>query len=182
MSASGTVQTNWTGTWHGTLQAYPEGEIGAGWNTTLEIGPYPMFDGSCTMWRGIFKENGTIKLTKDNRFCRGHGPDDLYFDNGGGGKIAVQWIHNVLVSPFKYNGVFVVASMRMREDILEEEILITGDNPAVQNVTVSIRAHSIHIKTMRRMSMSNSGEKSFRSPFLVIYALFFLRFGFLLHA
>ncbi|CAF3977573.1 unnamed protein product [Rotaria magnacalcarata] len=141
-----------------------------------------MVDDSCTMWRSIFKENSSIKLTKDNRFCRGHGPDDLYIHDGGGGKIAVQWIHNVLVSPFKYNGVFVIASIRMREDILVEEILIIGDNPAVQNVTLSVRAHSIHIKALKRMSMPKNGEKSFRSSFLTIYVLFFLRFSFSLHA
>ncbi|CAF1470077.1 unnamed protein product [Rotaria sordida] len=156
MSASGTVQTNWTGTWYGATEAYPKGTLGNGWNVTFEIGPYPMVDNNCTMWRSIFKENGTIKLTKDNRFCREHGPDDLYiYDGSGGVKVAVQWIHNMLVSSFKYNGVFAVATMRMRGDILEEEILITGDNPAIKDVMVSVRTHSIHLKTMRRMSMSN---------------------------
>ncbi|CAF3975488.1 unnamed protein product, partial [Rotaria sordida] len=142
MSASGTVQTNWTGTWYGATEAYPKGTLGNGWNVTFEIGPYPMVDNNCTMWRSIFKENGTIKLTKDNRFCREHGPDDLYiYDGSGGVKVAVQWIHNMLVSSFKYNGVFAVATMRMRGDILEEEILITGDNPAIKDVMVSVRTH-----------------------------------------
>ncbi|CAF1617767.1 unnamed protein product, partial [Rotaria sp. Silwood1] len=137
MSASGTVQTNWTGTWYGMTKAYPEGTLGTGWNVTFDVGPYPMVDNSCTAWRSIFKENGTITLTKNNRFCRGHGPDDLYIEDGGSGsKVAVQWIHNVLVSSFKYQGVFAVASMRMRGDILEEEIIISGDNPAIENVMV----------------------------------------------
>ncbi|CAF3947411.1 unnamed protein product, partial [Rotaria sordida] len=137
MSASGTVQTNWTGTWYGATEAYPKGTLGNGWNVTFEIGPYPMVDNNCTMWRSIFKENGTIKLTKDNRFCREHGPDDLYiYDGSSGVKVAVQWIHNMLVSSFKYNDVFAVATMRMRGDILEEEILITGDNPAIKDVMV----------------------------------------------
>ncbi|CAF1373932.1 unnamed protein product, partial [Rotaria sordida] len=144
MSASGTVQTNWTATWYGVIEAYPEGVLGNGWNVTFEIGPYPTVDNSCTTWRSIFKENGTIKDTKDNRLCRGRGPDDLYIEDGrSGDKVAVRWIHNVLVSSFKFNGVFAVVSMRMRGDILEEEILITDDSPAIQNVMVSVRVHNL---------------------------------------
>ncbi|CAF5104423.1 unnamed protein product, partial [Rotaria sp. Silwood1] len=57
MSKSSLAQTNWTGTWYGPMEAYPEGEIGSGWNVTLEIGPYPMTDESCTTWRNTFTEN-----------------------------------------------------------------------------------------------------------------------------
>jgi len=161
MSASGTVQTNWTGTWYGVVEAYPEGEVGAGWNATWEIGAYPMVDDSCTIWRAIYTENGTVQAIKDNRFCRGRDSDDLFIHESGGGKVAVQWINDVLVSPFKYQDVFTVASMRMRGDTLEEEILITDDNPGIQNVVVSVRAHSIHSIRMKRMSISSSGGKVF---------------------
>jgi len=161
MSESGTVQTNWTGTWHGVVEAYPEGQLGAGWNVTWEIGSYPMVDNSCTIWRAIYTENGTVQAIKDNRFCRGRGSDDLFIHESGGGKVAVQWINDVLVSPMKFNGVFAVVSMRMRGDTLEEEILITDDNPGIQNVLVSVRAHSIHSIRMKRMSISSSGEKVF---------------------
>ncbi|CAF5003639.1 unnamed protein product, partial [Rotaria sp. Silwood1] len=41
---SGNVQTNWAGTWHGTPEAYPGGELGHGWNMTMKIGPYSMTD------------------------------------------------------------------------------------------------------------------------------------------
>jgi hypothetical protein len=173
MSASGTVQTNWTGTWRGVMEAYPEGEAGAGWTVTLEIGLYPMEDGSCTVWRSVFSENGTSRGTKDYRFCRGRGAEDLYIDEGGGVTIAAQWISDVLVSPFKYKGVFAVSSMRIRGEILEEEILITDDTPAVENVVVSVRARSIHLMTMSRVSKSNAGLKSFTSalPFSAIALL-----------
>ncbi|CAF4598425.1 unnamed protein product [Rotaria sp. Silwood2] len=149
MSAPGTVQTNWTGTWYGETEAYPEGAVGACWNVTFEIGPYQMVDNSCATWRSVFKQNGTIKLTKDNRFCRGRGPDDLYIYEGNGSeKVAVQWIHNVLVSSFKYKGVFAVASMRMRGDILQEEILITDDKPAIKNVMVSFIDYTIDMSNL----------------------------------
>ncbi|CAM4836834.1 unnamed protein product, partial [Rotaria magnacalcarata] len=132
-SESGITQSNWTGTWHGVLEAYPEGEQGSGWNVTLEIGLYPMTDGACTIWRS-------------------RGADDLFIDEGSGVTISAQWINDVLVSPFKYKGVFAVSSMRMRGDILEEEILITEDKPGIEDVVVSIRANSIHRMKMRRIS------------------------------
>ncbi|CAF4510943.1 unnamed protein product, partial [Rotaria sp. Silwood2] len=50
ISPSGTVQTNWTGTWYGVTEAYPEGTVGSGWNVTFEVGPYPAADNSCTTW------------------------------------------------------------------------------------------------------------------------------------
>ncbi|CAF4309044.1 unnamed protein product [Rotaria socialis] len=152
LSESGTTQTNWTGTWHGVLEAYPEGEQGSGWNVTLEIGPYPMTDGACTIWRSTLLENNIRQGLKDYRFCRGRGADDLFIDEGSGVTISAQWINDVLVSPFKYKGVFAVSSMRMRGDVLEEEILITEDKPGIEDVVVSIRANSIHLMKMRRIS------------------------------
>jgi hypothetical protein len=174
MDASGTVQTNWTGTWHGMLEAYPEGEVGAGWNSRWEIGTYPRVDNSCTIWRIIYTVNGTVQATKDNRFCRGRGSDDLFIAEGGGGKVAVQWINDMLVSAFKHTGVFAVARMRMRGDTLEEQILTTDDNPGIENVVVSVRAHSIHSIRMKRMSASSSGEKCFRSSRLVYIVIFLI--------
>ena len=167
------VQTNWTGTWRGVIQAHPEGQAGNGWTVTLEIGPYPVEDGSCTVWRSLFSENGTSRGTKDYRFCRGRGAEDLYIDEGGGVTIAAQWISDVLVTPFKYKGVFAVSSMRIRKEILEEEILITDDTPSVENVVVSVRAQSIHLMTMSRVSKSNAGTKplSFALPFSAIALL-----------
>ena len=149
---SESVQTNWTGKWHGSIEAYPEGEAGHGWNVTLEIGEYPTIADMCTVWRSVFTENGTIRAVKDYRFCRGCGIDDLYIDEGANVTIAAQWIKDVLVSPFKYKGVFALSSMRIRGDILEEEIYITEDNPAVDNVVVSVKAQSIHLMRMKRMN------------------------------
>jgi len=146
-------QTNWTGTWQGVMEAYPEGEPGAGWNVTMEIGTYPMVDNSCTTWRSIFTEYGIVQGTKDNHLCRGYGAEDLFIKQGGGGTVGARWINDVLVSPFKYEGVFAVASMRIRGDILEEEIIITDDNPAEKGVVVYARAHSLHLKKMKKLSI-----------------------------
>jgi hypothetical protein len=152
MSASGLVQTNWTGTWHGVVEVYPEGQFGDGWHKTLVIGSYPMADETCTIWNGTFTQHGVVQLIKDYRFCRGHGATDLYIDEGSGGVLAVQWINDVLISPFKFNGVFAVSSIRMRGDILEEEIIIADDKPAAENSVVSMRAQSIHSIKMQRIT------------------------------
>jgi hypothetical protein len=146
------VNTNWTGTWNGVVEAYPDGELGSGWNVTLEIGLYPMVDGSCTTWKSTFTENGAVQTVKDYRFCRGRGATDLFIDEGDGVTIGAKWINDVLVSPFKYKDVIAVASMRLRGDILEEEILITDDKPAIKDVVVSIQAHSIHLMRMKKVS------------------------------
>ncbi|CAF1295098.1 unnamed protein product [Rotaria sordida] len=151
MSASSIAQTNWTGTWYGVVEAYPEGETGSGWNVTLEIGPYPIVAESCTKWRSTFTKNGVVQTIKDYRFCRGRGAEELYIDEGGGVTIAEQWINDVLVSSFKYKGVFAIHTMQMRGDILEEQTLITDDNPAIEDVVVSIRARSIHLIKMTRL-------------------------------
>ena len=156
MSACGTYQTNWTGIWHGVMEAYPVGQLGAGWNAMWEIGNYPMVDNSCTKWHIVYTENGVVKQDKDNRFCRGDGPDDLFIRDRSGGKIAVQWINDVAVSPMKSDGVFAVVTLRMRGDTLEEQVLVTDDNPAVPNVIVSVRAHSIHTVKLKQMSNFNN--------------------------
>lgn len=148
---SGMGQTNWTGKWHGSVEAYPEGEIGNGWNLTMEIGIYPTSDNSCTIWKSVMSEHGIVQTTKDYRLCRGCGAENLYIDEGGGVTIGARWINNVLVSPFKYQGVFAISSMRMRGDILEEEILITDDNPAVDGIVVSVPPRSIHLFQLKRV-------------------------------
>ena len=151
-SASGLVQTNWTGTWHGVIEAYPEGQLGHGWHKTFVIGSYPMTDETCTIWNSTFTEHGVLQLTKDYRFCRGLGATDLYIDAGSDAILAVQWINDVLVSSFKYKGVFTVASIRMRGNTLEEEIIIADDNPGAENNFVSMRTQSIHLIKMKRIT------------------------------
>ncbi|CAF3888710.1 unnamed protein product, partial [Rotaria magnacalcarata] len=117
-STSGLIQTNWSGTWHGVIEAYPEGQIGDGWHKTMIVGSYPMTDETCTTLNSTFTEHGVVKLIKDYRFCRGRDASDLYIDAGNAGKLVVQWINDVLISSFKTNGVFTVSSLRMRGDTL----------------------------------------------------------------
>lgn len=134
------------------MEAYPEGEIGHQWNVTLEIGSYPSSDFTCTKRRSIFTMNGTVQGIKDYRFCRGCGEEDLYIDEGNDVTIRCKWINDVLVSPFKYQGFYAISMMRMRGDILEEQILITDDIPAEDNRVVSVKSKSLHLMTMKRIS------------------------------
>jgi hypothetical protein len=146
------VQTDWTGTWHGVIEAYPEGQLGDGWHKTFVIGSYPMADETCTIWNSTFTEHGVLQLIKDYRFCRGRGATDLYIDTGSGATLAVQCFNDILVSPFKSKDVFTVCSMRMRGDTLEEEIIIADDKPGAENSFVSMRAQSIHLIKMKRIN------------------------------
>jgi hypothetical protein len=90
MDESGTTQTNWTGTWFGVLKTYPTSLGDPELNVTMEIGPYPMVDNSCTIWRNTYEEHGIVQHIKDYRFCRGRGADDLYTDEGNNVTIAAR--------------------------------------------------------------------------------------------
>jgi hypothetical protein len=150
MDVLGKTQTNWTGTWFGVLKTYPTSLGGPEVNVTMEIGPYPMVDHSCTVWRNTYVEHGVVQQIKDYRFCRGNGADDLYTDEGNNVTIAARWIDNVLVAPFKYKGFFLVVYDRMVGDVLEEEILTVEDQPAADNV-VSMRPLTIHLIKLKRI-------------------------------
>ena len=151
-SASGLVQIDWTGTWHGTIETYPEGQVGQGWHKTMIIGSYPMTDETCTTWNSTFTEHGVVRLTKDYRFCRGRNATDLYVDAGSAGTLTVQQFNGAFVAPFKHMGLFTVSTLRIRGDTLEEEILMVDDKPGAKDTLVSMRALSVHLIKMKRTS------------------------------
>ncbi|UJR18490.1 hypothetical protein I4U23_005396 [Adineta vaga] len=166
-------QINRTGTWQGVIETYPSNEIGSGWNKTLEIGLYPMTDHKCTTLRSTMTENGVLRGTKNYRLCRGRNADDLYIDEGSS-TLAVQWINDMLVSSFKFSGLFTISRLRMRGNILEEEILTTDDTPAIKNKVVSVRARSMHLIKMTRVSNIGQNLLSFR--FIYFAILYLIRF------
>lgn len=88
------------------------------------------------------------QLTKDYRFCRGQNSSDLYIDTLNGDKLSVQRINHILITAFKQNGFYVISSLRMRHQNLQEEIIMTDDKPADSNTIVSMRTHSIHFIDM----------------------------------
>ncbi|CAF1376429.1 unnamed protein product [Adineta ricciae] len=143
--------TNWTGIWYGIIETFPKNELGSGWNVKLEIGNYPMKDFTCTIWKSIFTENDSIKTIKDYQLCRGNHLNDLYIDEGNNVTIKIQWINKMFISSFKYKGVLAISTMKMFENILEEDILIIDDYPADENHVTSLRIQSIHRMKMKRM-------------------------------
>ena len=70
---------------------------------------------------------------KDYKLCRGTGASDLYIDEGGV-RLAVRIIGDALVCFFKADDVLLVSTMRLRGEVLEEEILTVDDKPAIKGV------------------------------------------------
>jgi hypothetical protein len=125
---------NWTGKWRGTLTNTPARPGSVRVEVTREIEGIPAADNTCTKFRTTYTENSVVKGVKDYRLCRGTGADDLFIDEGHGIKLTARWIGDVLVSPFKYDNILLISSMRLRGDVLEEEILSVEDKPAIKGV------------------------------------------------
>ncbi|MDQ8155308.1 MAG: hypothetical protein P3B98_11670 [Gemmatimonadota bacterium] len=94
----------------------------------------PARDSSCATLRTRYLEGGVERGVKDYQLCRGEGADDVYIDEGGGVRLTARWIGDALVSPFKYNTRLLIATTRVRGDVMEEEILTVDDQPAVTGV------------------------------------------------
>ncbi len=140
----------WTGTWRGTLVNLPPRPGATAVDVTLEIGPFPSADGACSAWRTTYSDQGVVRQVKDYRLCRGTGPDDLFVDEGDGIKLTARLLGDVLVSPFKYDTTLLVATTRLRGEILEEEILTVEDRPAVAGVQ-PLRPRGIQRLQLRRV-------------------------------
>ncbi|CAF2637920.1 unnamed protein product [Rotaria sp. Silwood2] len=140
---------NWNGTWHGSLINYPTRSESSPVDVLTEMGPYPTSDNTCAMWRNTYLQDGKVQGVKDYRLCRGQGADDLVIDEGNGVKLETRWIGDVLVTPFKYDNLLFISSTRLHGDILQEEILIIDDKPAIKG-PLSMHARSIQrIETKR---------------------------------
>jgi hypothetical protein len=74
------------------------------------------------------------KQVKDYKLCRGTGAADLYIDENNGIKLPARLLGDALISPFKYDNVLLISTMRLRGEVLEEEILTVDDKPAVTGV------------------------------------------------
>ena len=122
------------GKWRGQLTNAPARPGAKPVEVAMEIGPLPTADDSCTPWRTTYSEDGKVRGVKDYRLCRGKGAEDLYVDEGDGVKLTARWIGDVLVSPFKYDTILLISSLRVRGDVLEEEILTIDDKPAAKGV------------------------------------------------
>lgn len=150
VSAQQASLPSWAGTWRGTLVNLPARPGASGVEVTREIGPLPSADNTCTPFKTTYAEAGVLKQVKDYRLCRGTGADDLFVDEGGGVKLAARVIGDALISPFKYDSILLISTMRLRGEILEEEILTVEDKPATQGA-LPLRARGIQRLELRRV-------------------------------
>lgn len=141
---------NWTGTWKGSLVNLPARPGARAVEVTREIGAFPAADNTCTAFKTSYAEAGVVKQVKDYRLCRGLGPDDLFVDEGGGVKLTARVIGDALISPFKYDTTLLISTMRLRGDVLEEEILTVEDKPATQG-PLPLRPRGIQRMEFRRV-------------------------------
>lgn len=125
---------NWAGKWRGTLTNFPVRPDAKPIEVTVELGAFPTANNVCTTWRTTYAEGGVVRQVKDYRLCRGTGPEDLFIDEGNGVKLTARLIGEVLVSPFKYDNLLLISSLRLRGEVLEEEILTVDDKPATKGI------------------------------------------------
>lgn len=139
----------WEGSWTGKLTNVPTKPDSATVEVTREIGAFPTSDGTCAIWKTTYSEAGAVKQVKDYKLCRGIGADDLFMDEGGGVKLAVKILGDALVVPFKSGNTLVVSTIKLRGEVLEEEILTVDDKPAASGVQ-SMQAKGIQRIELRR--------------------------------
>jgi hypothetical protein len=140
---------DWSGTWRGTLTSFPSRPNAPAIEVTREIGALPAGDSTCATLRTTYREGGAVRAVKDYRLCRGAGADDWYVDEGGGLTLAARWLGGALVSPFKYDNLVLVSTMRLRGDVLEEEILTVDDQPAIKG-PLPLKARNVQRLELRR--------------------------------
>ncbi len=146
---------DWEGTWEGTLVNLPLRPNAPPVDVKMELGAFPVADDTCSVWRTTYSEKGEVRQVKDYQLCRGTGPDDLFVDEGDGIILKARLLGDVLVSPFKYNDILLVTTTRLRGDVLEEEIITAGDEPAIEGVQTMV-PRGIQRLTLRRADTSSN--------------------------
>ncbi|MDI1243391.1 MAG: S9 family peptidase [bacterium] len=139
----------WEGKWSGKLTNLPSQPGAAAVDVTMEIGAFPVSDNQCSQWKTRYTESGTVKSVKDSKLCRGNGAEDIYIDDGRV-RLTARVIGDSLVVPFKSGNVLMVSTMRLRGEMLEQEILTVDDKPATAFV-LPMQAKGIEKIELRRV-------------------------------
>ncbi|BDC50637.1 hypothetical protein F183_A29530 [Bryobacterales bacterium F-183] len=140
---------DFSGSWVGELKNYPPRPGAPSVTVKREIGPFPEADNTCSTFKTTYFENGVQRGVKDYKLCRGKGPNDLYFDEGGGVRLDAQWLGDVLVAPFKYDKLLLISLLRLRGDVLEEEIYTVPDSDSNKGI-LPLAAKSLQRLELRR--------------------------------
>ena len=143
---AGSSIPNWEGTWRGSLVNFPLKPNATEVKVRMDIGPFPVKDQTCSMWRTTYFPVGQSEAVKDYRLCRGTGEDDLFIDEGNNLTLACRWLAGTLVSPFKVNDLLLVALTRLTGDSLEEEIY------TINNPNSTQRIQSMKTRVIQRLS------------------------------
>jgi hypothetical protein len=154
LSATAADGADWAGVWKGSLTNSPPAPNAKAVAVTMEIGSWPAADHTCAMWRSTYREEGVVKQVKDYRLCRGAGAEELFLDEGNGSKLSARWIADMLVVPFKYNKFLLISTMRLRDGVLEEEILTIEDKPATDGV-LALNPAAVQRIVLRRTQDTN---------------------------
>jgi dipeptidyl aminopeptidase/acylaminoacyl peptidase len=140
----------WEGKWKGKLVNVPAKPDAVPVEVEREIGAFPTANNTCSMFKTTYSESGVVKQVKDYKLCRGTGADDIYVDEGDGVKLTARIVGDALITPFKYDNILLISTMRLRGDVLEEEILTVDDKPAVKGV-LPMNAKSIQRIELKRV-------------------------------
>ncbi len=140
----------WEGKWSGKLTNLPARPDAPAVEVTREIGAFPSADNTCSMWKTTYSEAGVVKQVKDYKLCRGTGAADLFVDEGNGIKLPARVLGDSLVSPFKYDNTLLISTVRLRGEVLEEEIITADDKPATSGVQ-PMQAKGIQRLELRRV-------------------------------
>ena len=146
-----TPPTGWEGRWQGTLVNLPARANAKPVEVTLEVGPMPQADNTCSPWRKTFVEAGGTPLVKDYQLCRGQGPEDWYVDEGNGVKLPGRWLGEVFLSHYKYDALVFFTSVRLRGDVVEDELLMADDKPVVPQGVQSLPAKLLQRVEFKRV-------------------------------
>lgn len=151
------------GTWEGTLEDHPARPGAPRVDVTIELGALPTADSTCVPWRTTYREQGTVRMVKDYRLCRGQGAADLYVDEGEGLRLRADLIGGLLLSTFKAGTVLLTTRLAVRGDTLVEEIITAEDAPATDGV-VSLRTRGVQRLTVVRRSRVPAGAPARWTP------------------
>jgi hypothetical protein len=142
-----------SGKWFGELKNYPLRADAPSVTVRREIERFPEADSACSAFRTTYFENGVERAVKDYKFCRGKGADDFYIDEGDGTRLTARWLGDALIAPFKYDNLLLVSVMRLRGDVLEEEIFTIPDSDSHKGVAPLVP------KTLQRLELRRTPQK-----------------------
>lgn len=154
--AGAATHPDWAGRWEGRLENLPPGRPTSPVSVTMEIGPWPTADHSCSTWRTTYRQDDAVRQVKDYRLCRGVGPDDLFVDEGDGIRLTARYIGDALYSPFKVDSLILVSVVRVRGNRLQHEILTFNDSDRSEGV-IPLVPRNVQRLELERVSRSLPG-------------------------